>query len=940
MTAAAVVDTSFAEVQRAVDAENPATARAKRAAATQAKAAKPSQATEPDNRVGKPQCPHTSGILVAKDEVDSRNIHIHTKRKPEKTNNTTTKKQKTAAVMASAVDSSWFQHPRRLETHHQAVKEMIRNNPDVQQKTLRKDRSIFAPPVDVKPQPSEQWPMDSYETPPIPPPWPTARQRQQMCQESSGKKPGEHLGPMAARWVSDLKEWYRQLQGYFQFDPSNLAGNVRRSKERWRRRLQYLRIEDEHTFEYVMDLIERGHFIPFEREPKPFFRQHNPPSLAEDKDRAWDAIKGDIEHGAIEPVDIAKHGIPHCVCPVRTAEKANGKARFVHNSRHVNKRVPKAEGECTLESLLKTRNMYTRNGFVIGSDFASGYHCIFMREDQRTYLAFALHRSEIPDDAFKWLLKHYPEAYHAKKRSFIFRYCALPFGLTTSCKAFNTLITSLMGFWRRCACGGLPTRVSSYIDDLLSAHQTFDSAMAMAIRMVYESAALGLSLKIEKCSFFPKHSIKALGTIIDLQSFTFKVAQSRNDKLHAAIRKLRQSVALNRQRVPARLVASLVGLIWSIAACCHRAASVMVRAMTATLAEGIRRGMSKQDHIPMRTILTRFWSGTVRWTPAAQRQLEFWAKVNFMKLEAPISTDVLGKSLEAMFAKPWLVNHDNVTCLFQDASETASGGGTLKPGPSGMIPTSDLFLAMFSELETEMSSTLRELLGIMWCLEAAITHETTRIVFACDNYGSVNAIRFGSRTPCIQAVAERIFAICLRHNVVCWPVWLPRSSLVITEADRRSRLRIPHDDRTPPAVVNICNEIALRVWGRPMSFDQAASHLSTIKIGGTKLPFNAFCLQPGAHGVDMFLQHQSWVQNINFVHPPKPMTGRLLSFLQSTRSRSIVTFPTRKTTAWWSYMTEPNAEGLIEKQSAFGFTILAYDFSYRTAPKQAFTSHR
>ena len=159
------------------------------------------------------------------------------------------------------------------------------------------------------------------------------------------------------------------------------------------------------------------------------------------------------------------------------------------------KRIPKKEAKCTLESLLKTRNMYTRDGFVIGSDFASGYHCLFMQEDQRKYLAFALHKSELPQEAFEWLLREHPEAYHAKKRSFIFWYLALPFGLATSCKAFNTLITSLMGFWRRCACGGLPTRVSSYIDDLLSAHSTFDSAMRMAIRMVYESAALGPSLK-------------------------------------------------------------------------------------------------------------------------------------------------------------------------------------------------------------------------------------------------------------------------------------------------------------------------------------------------------------------------------------------------------------------------------------------------------------
>ena len=842
--------------------------------------------------------------------------------------------------MASAVDRSWFSEPHRLGTHEDALHELKRNNPDVQRKTLRKDRSIFTAPVEIEEQASERWPMHSCEPPPIPPPWPSKHERLQMQRESSNRDPGAPLGPRAAKWVSDLKQWYERLQAHFGFDPADLAHNVRQSKERWRRRLQYLRRDDEDTFKYVMNLIERGHIIPFESEPKAFFRQRNPPSLAQDKVRAWEAIKGDIEHGAIKPVNIARDGIPHCVCPVRTAEKANGKARFVHNSRHVNKRIPKEEGKCTLESLLKTRNMHTRDGFVIGSDFASGYHCIFMHENQRKYLAFALHRSEMPEEAFEWLLHEYPEAYHKKKRSFLFWYCALPFGLATSCKAFNTLITSLMGFWRRCQCEGRPTRVSSYIDDLLSAHRTFDSAMTMAIQMVYESAALGLALKIEKCSFFPKRSIKALGTIVDLRSFTFKVARSRDDKLRAAIEKLQQAVKRDQRQVPAKLVASLVGLIWSIAACCHRAASVMVRAMTATLATGIRSGMSARGQVPIRTILTRFWSGSVRWTPAAQRQLEFWSKVDFSGLEAPISTDVLGKSVEAVFVKPRVVNHDNVTCLFQDASQTASGGGRLRPTTACMVPTEDLFLAMFSQDESELSSTLRELLGILWCLEASVDRSTTRVIFACDNYGSVNAIRFGSRTPNIQAVAERIFAFCLQNNVVCWPVWIPRLNSVIVEADKRSRMFIPHDDSTPQTIVDTCNRMALRIWAQPLSFDQAASHVSAVKVDGTPLPFNAFCMQPGAVGVDMFLQLQSWRQNINFVHPPKPMTGRLLSFLQSTKSRSIVTFPTRRSPAWWSYMTQPGAEGLVAQCAESGFTILAYDFTSSADPNQAFTSRR
>ena len=165
-----------------------------------------------------------------------------------------------------------------------------------------------------------------------------------------------------------------------------------------------------------------GHKIPFERKPRKFFRGRNPPSLAADKHRAWAAIKKDISHGAIEPVDLPAEGTPHCVCPVRTADKSDGSARFVHNSRRVNKCVPSEATKCKLETLLRTRNMLMQGGFLIGSDYSSGYHCISMHKSHRKFVAFALHVSELPEDAVKWLHQHFPEAFDAVRNCFVFRY--------------------------------------------------------------------------------------------------------------------------------------------------------------------------------------------------------------------------------------------------------------------------------------------------------------------------------------------------------------------------------------------------------------------------------------------------------------------------------------------------------------------------------------
>lgn len=288
-----------------------------------------------------------------------------------------------------------------------------------------------------------------------------------MQRESAHLHPEAPLGPLAQKWVDELQDWYTRLQCHFGFDPGDLPANLRRNIGKWKRRLRFLRDDNLLLYNAIITNIEVGHKIPFAKKPKRFFRSRNPPSLAADRARAWVAIKKDLAHGALRPVDLKAAGTPHCVCPVRTADKNDGSARFVHNSRRVNRCVLPEATRCKLETLLKARNIFIPGGFLVGLDFSSGYHCISMHKDDRTYLAFALDESELPDEAVAWLHQNYPNAYHKAKKCFVFEYLALPFGLSSSCKTFNDLVTALMAFWQRCPLDGRPTRVSSYIDDVL-----------------------------------------------------------------------------------------------------------------------------------------------------------------------------------------------------------------------------------------------------------------------------------------------------------------------------------------------------------------------------------------------------------------------------------------------------------------------------------------
>ena len=167
----------------------------------------------------------------------------------------------------------------------------------------------------------------------------------------------------------------------------------------------------------------------------------------------------------------------------------------------------------------------------------------------------------------------------------------------------------------------------------------------------------------------------------------------------------------------------------------------------------------------------------------------------------------------------------------------------------------------------------------------------------------------------------------MKHNKVCWPVWLPRTDPIILEADRRSRMTIPHDERTPQAVVNAANKMAVEIWRAGLSFDQAASRRSSVRVDGRRLPFNAYCMQPGASGVDTFRCWQSWITNINFVHPPAPMVGRLASFLPSTRARVVLVIPAPLGQAWWHYAIQPSAAGFRGQIVILGFLVTAFDFA-------------
>ena len=663
-------------------------------------------------------------------------------------------------------------------------------------------------------------------------------------------------------------------------------------------------------------------------------------------DAAWEALRKDIGHGAVLPCNLSRDGKPWVVSPVRTAPKGwrTGKRRFVINMRFLNRHIPDEESACSLDTLSRVRNLLTFSdapgspAWGITMDLASGYHNFWIAPHQWTYMGFALHRSELPVRAIGFLRDLFPDCEDPTSGNFYFLMRALGFGLAPSCSVFSLVATSLSASWRRHAICGNPLRLTSYIDDFCALAKTIRETLIAAIELLYEATAAGLTINVGKCRLGPATLVKYLGILIDLRRRIFRLPLSRIERISIQISEIRQQIT-RAPRVPSKWIAQLVGLLWSIAPCCHRAVSIMARGLIALLTKAMRASVwrnprSRTSRFTLKRLLSAFWDGDVRWSVLADDDLRFWESVDFHELRSPISADTLEVMASSIRLDTSEFDHTNIAFLASDASETACGGGLLAYGAGAFeFDASGTFFSHLTRHLVGASSGLREIVAIYWMLLALESRLPRRVVVFSDSRVACSAISRGSRCHPIQFVARLIFAWCLRRSVCLFACWSPRASDIITVADARSRWSDTYGQSTPERVFLAAERAAIRLWGSAPSFDRQASHINVMpprSLGRHPLPFNSLWNQPGSDGVDMFLQPAaSWQAHINFIHPAAPTTGRVLSFLPATSSRSVVVIPCRlaDNCPWWSTFTMPGGPGVRHSERVLGFLVVAVDHS-------------
>jgi len=842
-------------------------------------------------------------------------------------------------VMAAAVRPSWL---RSSMTHSEIAAAATAAVDPVKPRSRREERATNVVEYDHVADRFVPWPRRTTDPPSPPPPSITAELVRAVVAQDALASPDLPYPPALQSFVTRLEQWRQQLTTHFRFSDAVYADNTRAAADRIAERIAFL---PRARRQRVMDVVRNGYTIPFTETPPPFHRASNSPDLSEHMDAAWTALKKDIGHGAVAPCNLPKDGKPKVVSPVRTAPKGwrTGKRRFVINMRYLNKLVPEAESSCSLETLSRIRNLLSFPGansnvtWSVTMDLASGYHNFWIAPAQWTYMGFALHRSELPAEAITWLRENCAHCEDPISGNFYFIMRALGFGLGPSCAIFSLIITSLSAAWRRHRVCTVPLRLTSYIDDFLAICMTARQAMIAAIELVYEATAAGLTISVEKCRLGPTTRTKYLGVIIDSRTRLFRLPIARIQRIRTQITEIQHSLQ-STDVVPSRTVAQLVGLLWAITPCCQRAVCIMARGLIALLTKEMasqvwRKAGPKRSTFTLKRLMSAFWEGDVVWSAAADRDLRFWAGINFATLRGPISADTLEVMASSIRVDTSAFKHKHIAFLASDASETACGGGLLH-GAAGSF-SFDPRGAFFSPLTPELlgeSSGLREITSIAWMLEALTHALPRRVVVFTDSQVACAAISRGSKVDPIQDAARRIFVWSLRHGVCVFPCWAPRASPVIEMADARSRWRDTYDSPTPKEVFLAADAMAVRLWGANLSFDRQASHTNAMppQGWGPRLPYNALWNQPGCAGVDMFLQPlASWREHVNFIHPAMPTIGRVLTFLPATQSRAVVVFPERlaDAAAWWSNLARVGAPGVLRVRRHLGFLVLALDHS-------------
>ena len=580
-----------------------------------------------------------------------------------------------------------------------------------------------------------------------------------IVDELAALAPREPLGPLAERLANRIKEWFLRCRTIVRGKNIVVTGSLQSSLPLWEEHLKFL--TPEHRTRLLSRILD-GVPMPWRlgRPPSaPHRKFHNGTDLKAQRDVMWRTLSEQLQEGAVRVWNVRDQGLPMGLSPIKCIKKSGtDKMRIVIALCDVNSDLDPESGKCKLKTLHRERFMWEPYDWLMSADEHSGFFHYHVAPADQTWTAFSLAPNELPPGVAKRIRAKFPECYHTGTGRLFFTFAGLPQGATHSAAVYDDLSAGVLsGFVNRRAGMGR-ARGSQYVDDFTFAasspvradgsrdlYQGFKNAMHFWWRFLVTMLILHLNLNVRKMQWVPQLHTVHLGLLCSSPDLRFRETVKGAEKLRARVRDLRAAVAAD-ARPPARLVARLVGSLWSRKLLMRRAVAIECRALTDMLAVHIGvelkpwREQQGGTMRLMKILLKRAWKGCLVWTAAAERELRFWESVDFLRQSSPMRFDEAEQQIEDFVLHPRSAKwHPQARLFAQDTNACATGMAeySKKPGTvkSRVLASTTVPL---SREEQQEHSTYLELLGVYHMLLTLVPSSAKRVVVLCDNKATVH----------------------------------------------------------------------------------------------------------------------------------------------------------------------------------------------------------
>ena len=491
--------------------------------------------------------------------------------------------------------------------------------------------------------------------------------------------------------------------------------------------------------------------------------QANHPSAMEDPEFKGESIRTGLAQGTMRKVT---RDFLRCIQPLGEAVHARtGKKRLIYDARHVNARLVKTKFK--MESLQhEGRALFHGCNFGGTCDLSQAYYHIDMHESAQPFLGF------------EWAGEY-------------FCYTVLPFGLSTAPRIFTMVLKTPVTLLRSMGC-----KLMAYLDDLPFGHQTAAESLGHGRLIVSTLREFGWVIQAAKCVGLtsPLRRFEVLGTLVDLESKTFRVPDSKLTRILDSV-----SALLQQETAVAKTVARVKGLLASTWLSTGEHSRIRTRALDQVLQTRLRQGDSPQSKTA--------WRRKVIITQQAQADLQWWlahaAAVNGRPIvedalagvfDGTIASDASEDGWGGWVACEWCEAGPSLSVLIRNALDHSSAPVAVKEAQRAVMAGWEVHCELLEDWKGGWaSSTLREIYAafmILTILTPLVAGGRFRLHL--DNSASVMAlggrvpasatggqapksVLGGSKVPEVQEFVIRIMDLALLHKIRIVAIWIPRA---------------------------------------------------------------------------------------------------------------------------------------------------------------------